>query len=891
MINDLLFRLRSLFLRKQVEEEMSEELRFHFEHQVEKYMEAGLSREEAQRRARLTIGGDDAIKEQIRYARGVGFVETSLQDLRYGMRMLRKNPGFTVVAIVTLALGMGATTAIFSVVDAVLLRPLPYGDPASLVVVWENSIKHGHAHNVVAPANFVDWRRQNSVFEGMSAMADTRANLTGIGDPQQVAVQNVTAGFFHVIRVNPMLGGGFTEENWKQGKDDVVILDYGFWKERFGGDPNLIGKIISINGKPKVVVGVAPKDFTLYIKDGTLTSKKPQLWSPWAVPESFGDRTQGMGRYVTVVARMKPGVKLAQAQDQMNTIASRLQQQYPDTNAHWGATVVPIREQLSGDLRPALVTLFCAVAFVLLIACANVSGLLLARAAKREREIAIRTAIGASRWRVARQLLTESLLLAVVGGTLGVLLALWGTNALLAASPKGLLGLSSVSVDLRLLSFTAAATMLSSLVFGFLPSYVASHFTISEALKDETRSSSAGARRGLMRHALVVGQMGLALVLLAGSGLLIRSFVRLAGVNPGFDSDDLLTFQVSLPRRKYDKEALQVNFFNELLARIHRIPGVRSVSMENYPPLTGLGAATGVHILGQPRLPASESFVTGSRVVGADYFRTMGIPLLTGRTFTETELTDVRHVVIVNQAFVDKYLPGENPLGKKASIYMHDDKVDDENPSEIIGVAGSVRQMSPGEEAKPNAYWPMPELPYSTMTILVRTSPDPLSLVPPIRYELAQMDSELPMASIVTMDQLLSDSLSRSRFTMFVLGVFAAIALVLTAVGLYGVIAYSVAQRTHEIGIRMALGAQRGNVLGLILSQGTRLTLLGVGIGIVAALTLTHWMRSLLYGITTTDPITFAVVTVILTAVALLATFVPAHCATRVSPTVALRYE
>ncbi|HWY67311.1 MAG TPA: ABC transporter permease [Terriglobales bacterium] len=728
------------------------------------------------------------------------------------------------------------------------------------------------------------------VFEGMAAMADTRANLTGNGNPEQVVVQNVTAGFFRVVRVNPVLGAGFTEENWKKGSDDVVILDYGFWKERFGGDPYLIGKTIDIDGKPHVVVGVAPKDFTLYVKDGSLTGAKPQMWAPWAVPQSFGDRKQGIGRYLTVVARMKPGVKLPQAQDQMNTVATRLQQQYPDTNTHWGATVVSIREQLSGDLRPALVTLFCAVAFVLLIACANVSSLLLARAAKREREIAIRTAIGASRWRVARQLLTESLLLAIIGGALGLLFAVWGTNALLAASPKGLLGLNSVSVDGKLLSFAAAATLLSSLLFGFLPSYVASHSPIAETLKEETRSS-ASARRGVVRHALVVGQMGLALVLLAGSGLLIRSFIRLAGVNPGFESRNLLTFQVALPRTKYAKDELQVVFFNEFLNRISRIPGVRSVTMENYPPLTGLGAATGVHILGQPQLSKSEGPVSGVRVVGPDYFHTMGIPILAGRTFNDAELHQTRRVVIVNQAFVDKHLPGENPLGKRVVIYMRDEKVDDENPSEIIGVCGSVRQMSPGEEPKPNAYWPMPELPYSRMTVLTRTSNDPLSLVPPIRRELRQMDSELPMASIASMDQLLADSLSRSRFMMFVLGVFAAIALVLTVVGIYGVIAYSVAQRTHEIGIRMALGAQRRNVLSLVLGEGTRLTLIGVGIGIVAAVALTRLMGSLLYGISSTDPLTFAAVILTLAAVAFLATFVPARHATRVSPVVALRYE
>src|SRR5437868_568701 len=891
MLDNLQFRLRSLFRREHVEEEMNEELRFHYEHQVEKYAASGLSREEAQRRARFAIGGEDKIKEDVREARGVSFVETLLQDLHYGARMLRKNPSFTVVAILTLALGMGATTAIFSVVDALLLRPLPYGDPSGLVVVWENSIRHSHPHNVVAPANFVDWQRQNSVFESMAAMADTRANLTGIGDPRQVVVQNVTAGFFHVVDVNPVVGSGFTEENWKQGKDDVVILDYGFWKERFGSDPYLIGKTIDINGKPQVVVGIAPKDFNLYVKDGSLTGAKPQMWSPWAVPQSFGDRKESMGRYLTVVARMKAGVTLAQARDQMSTIATRLQQQYPDTNAHWGATVVSIREQLSGDLRPALVTLFCAVAFVLLIACANVSGLLLARAAKREKEIAIRTAIGASRSRIARQLLTESLLLALIGGLLGLLLAVWGTNALLAASPKGLLGLNSVSLDNRLLSFAVAATLLSSLLFGFLPSYVATHSPIAETLKDETRGSSAGGRRRLLRPALVVGQMGLAMVLLAGSGLLIRSFIRLADVNPGFETRNLLTFQVSLPRSKYAKDPLQVAFFNEFLARIERVPGVRSVSMENYPPLTGLGAATSIHILGQPQMATAESPVSGSRVVGPDYFSTMGIPMLQGRTFSNPELNEARHVVIVNQAFVEKHLAGENPLGKKVVIHMRDDKVDEQNPSEIIGVCGSVRQMGPGEEAKPNAYWPMPELPYSRMTVLVRTSNAPSSVVAPIRYELRQMDPELPMASIATMDQLLSDSISRSRFTMFVLGIFAAIALALTAVGIYGVIAYSVAQRTHEIGIRMALGAQRGNVLGLVLGQGTRLTLVGVGIGIVAALGLTQLMTSLLYGTSATDPLTFLAVILILAAVAFLATFVPARHATKVSPIVALRYE
>jgi putative ABC transport system permease protein len=890
MLNDLLFRLRSLFSRESLEAAMNEELRFHFEQQVAKLRQSGITEEEARRRARLDFGGEDKIREDCREARGVSLVETLLQDLHYGARLLHKNPSFTAIAVLTLALGMGATTAIFSVIDAVLLRTLPYGDPGRLVIVWENNTRLSNPHNVVAPPNFLDWQNQATVFEGMAAMADTNANLTGSGDPEQVIVQNVSANFFSVIAVQPILGTGFTVENGKSGKDDVVVLDYGFWQERFGEDASIIGKTIQLNGKPQVVVGVTPRNFNLFIKDGTLTGRKPQMWSPWVFPKSFSDRKQ-VGRFLTVVARMKPGVKLAAAQDQMNTIADRLQQEYPDSNRNWAVNVVPLDRQLSGDLRPALITLFCAVGFVLLIACANVSSLLLARAAKREKEMAIRTAIGAGRWRIARQLLTESLLLALLGSALGLLLAVWGTNALLHASPKGLLDLRTISLDGRLFTFAAGMALLSTLLFGFLPSYIASHSFASAALKDEGRSASPGSRRRILRSTLVIAQMGLALVLLAGSGLLIRSFIRLIGVDPGFDPHDLLTFQVSLPTKKYPKDPAQMAFLQELQQRIGRLPGVRSVTQENYPPLSGMGAATGVYILGTPRQGASDLPVSGVRVVGPEYFRTMQIPIEAGRSFDPVEMAEPRHVVIANHTFVDKYLHGEDPIGKRLVIYMRDKGVDEKNPSEIIGVSGAVRQMGLGEEAKPNVYWPMPELVYSRMTFLVRTSRDPGSLTAAIRRELSEMDPQIPMASVTTMDELLSASLSRSRFTMWLLGLFATVALILTAVGVYGVIAYSVAQRTHEIGIRMALGARRTNVLALVLGQGTRLMLIGIGSGVVAALLLTRLMASLLYGVSAADPLTFASVALLLAAVSLLATYVPAQSATNVSPSVALRYD
>jgi putative ABC transport system permease protein len=446
--------------------------------------------------------------------------------------MLHNNRGFAAVAILTLALEIGANTAILSVLDCVLLRPLPYQNPAGLVMLWENNSQHPNPHNTVSPPDFLDWQSRNSIFAEMSALFDQRVILTGNGVPQEVVVQDVSANFFSVLGVRPILGPGFTAENGKPGHDDVIVLSYGFWKERFASDPEIIGKPVVLNGHPQIVVGIAPQDFTWFIKDGSFTGAKPQMWTPFIFPASFSSR-KGTGRFLTVVARLKSGATVPQAQSQMNAIAAHIAEEYPDFNGYWGANVVPLRDQISGDLRPVLLILTGAVAFVLLIACANVSSVLLARAAAREREIAVRTAIGASPWRIVRQLLTESVLLALIGGAIGVVVSIWGTNLLLAASPKNLLGVSSIPIDWRVLAFAAGTTLLAGLLFGFLPSYICAHSGISETLKDGGRGSSAGKRRGLARAAFVVAQMYLALVLLAGSGLLIRSFIRLVGVNPG----------------------------------------------------------------------------------------------------------------------------------------------------------------------------------------------------------------------------------------------------------------------------------------------------------------------------------------------------------------------
>jgi len=885
----LIKRITGMLRRQRLDKDLDEELRSHLEMRAADNAAAGMSPEQARYEAHKRFGNTTLLKEDTRKVDIIGWLDEAALDFRHALRMLRCSPGFTIVAVFTLALGIGANTAIFSVVNSVLIRPLPYHDPAGLVMVWENYSLHPNPHNTVSPPNFLDWQSRNTVFSGMAYVFDERDTLTGNGEPEEVVVQDVSANFFSVLGVNPILGPGFTPENGNAGHDNVVILSYGLWKERFGGDPAIVGKSIVVNGRPQTVVGVAPQNFQWFIKDGSLTGAKPQMWSPFVFPQSFHDHKQ-MGRFMTVAARLNSGTSYPQAQSQMNAIASQLEQEYPDSNGHWGVNVVPLRQQISGDLRLALLVLFVAVAFVLLIACANVSGLLLARAASREREMAIRTAIGASRWRIGRQLLVESLLLALIGGGIGVALAFWGTNALLAGSPANLFDLRSVSLDLRVLAFAVAATLLAGLLFGVLPSYVSAHSRISDTLKEGGRGSSAN-RRAFARNAFVVTQLGLALVLLAGSGLLVRSFVRLIGVDPGFDTVHLLTFKVTLPNSKYGTDPLRMAFFQQLLAKLAAVPGVHSASMESFPPLTGLGAATAVHVLSQPTLALSDLPVANVRVVGPDYLATMNIPLRAGRFFNAQELAEEKHVTIINQAFADKYIRGVNPLGQQAAIYMKSLDEKEIKPSEIIGVVGDVHQMGLDVSPEPTVYWPHSELVMSGMTILLRTTSDPLKLVATARGELQQLDPELPMAAVVTMDQLLADSLSRSRFTMLLLGIFSAVALVLAAVGIYGLIAYSVTQRTQELGIRIALGAQRRDVLRLVLGQGARLTLLGVALGILAALAFSRLLASMLFDVSATDPLTYAGVAGLLAVVALLACFIPARRATRVDPMVALRYE
>ena len=885
-------RLEGLKLAPSQEAEIVEELAQHLEQVYERSLKSGATEAHARQTALLELAGDDLLKEIQRSQKPLHqapVLETSgrsnlltdfLHDLRYALRMQLKNPGFTIVAVIALALGIGANTAIFSVVNTVLLRPLPYKDPERLVMVWEDATKNGYPRDTPAAANFVDWRDQNQVFEGMAAIADESFNLTGAGDPERLEGRTVSANLFPMLGVEPQFGRVFTAAEDQPGSNRVVLLSYGLWQRRFGGDSNIVGQSLTLNGESYTVVGVLPARFQFPTSDD-------QVWVPIAfTPEQAANRNR---HYLQVVGRLKPGVTLAQAQTEMNTIASRLQQQYPETNTDVGAAVTSLHEHLVGDIKPALLILLGAVGLVLLIACANVANLLLARAAVRQKEIAVRVALGARRLRLIRQFLTESVLLSTLGGVVGLVIAYTGLVLLRTFIPENISQAREISIDLKVLGFTLFVSVATGVIFGLAPAIQAVRFNQSETLKEGGRDAATGGSGKRLRSLLVTAEVAISLVLLIGAGLLINSFVRLRNVDPGFRSDNLLTMKIVMPESKYLDRERRIAFYTDLVQRVQSLAGVRSAAITTNLPLYRQGNSISVRIDGRPEPPPGQELIVVTRIISPGYFDTMTIPLLSGRKLSDQDTAATPTVAVVSETMARSFWPNEDPVGKRIAI---GEIRSDRDWINIIGVVKDVRQVKLTADPKPQMYLTYRQFGFfDSRDLVVKTDVDPASMAATVRKAVWDIDKDQPVSNIQTMEAILADSIARQRFSMVLLAIFAGVALVLAGVGIYGVMSYSVAQRTHEIGIRMALGAQTGAVLKLAVGYGMTLVIIGIVIGLVAAFALTRLMSTLLFGLTATDPTTFTLISILLILVAAIASYIPARRATKVDPIIALRYE
>jgi predicted permease len=875
--------------KRKREEELGEEVRRHLEMAAQDRVERGATAAEAERAARREFGNVELVREVTRDVWGWGSLERLMQDLRFGLRVMAKSPGFTVVAVLTLALGIGANTALFSIVNGVLLNPLPYPHPEQLVTLRES--KPNFATGSISYPNFLDWKKDNRTFASMAIVRGNRSFiLTGLGEAEQVNAAFVSSEFFEQLGVNPVLGRMIAPGEDRIGAAPTVMITAGFWKRKFGSAPDVLGKGLTLDGRDYTIIGVIPATFDLL---GSLSSR--EVYVPigqWNNPLLM-NRAAGLG--IHGIGRLKPGVSIEQARADMERVTLNLTAAYPDADKGIGAAVIPFRKWMLGTVQPFLIVLFGAVGFVLLIACVNVANLLLARSTGRTREFAIRAVLGAGRTRVIRQLLTESVLLALAGGGLGLVLAAWGTRAALGMLPTALPRAGEIGLDARVLIFTMASSLLAGILFGLAPALKASQPDLHETLKEGGRGGSATRHRA--QGVLVAAEISLALVLLIGAGLMIRTLAALWKVNPGFDANKILTFGVSLPPSMMDASPDAVRAaLREVQSKFQSAPGVQAVSFTwGAVPLSADDEWL-FWIDGQPK-PASANDMNWALdyVVGSDYLKTMGIPLESGRFFTERDDERAARVAVVDEVLANKFFAGQNPIGKRLHLSSTGEI------AEIVGVVGHVNQWGldadDREALRAQMYTPFMQLPDKAMSqsasglgVLVR-SDKPAMVFESIRQTSNQMSSQQVVYGAQTMNEIIASSLGARRFSMILLGVFAALALVLSSVGIYGVISYLVGQRTHEIGIRMALGAQRKDVLRLVVSEGTRLALAGVGIGIVAALALTRLMANLLFGVSATDPLTFVGVALVLTIVALAACYIPARRAMRVDPIVALRYE
>jgi len=857
--------------RGRLDREMEEEMRFHLEMQIEQNLESGMATEEARRAANRQFGNQTWLKEASREMRGIGFIETLIQDLRYGLWMLRRSPGFTFVAVLTLALGIGANTAIFSVVNAVLLKPLPYYDPQRLVWVTEGIQFFGEENTT--DNDYYTWQLQSKTFEHLVAYYTGNIYLTGRGEPVRLDYIRATANLFPALGVAPQLGRVFRPEEHRRGSEPVAILSHAFWQRRFGGDPAIIGQSLKFGSESRQVVGVMPPNFKFIQKFDALL--------PLALEEP--SQEQVSITHKKIFGRLKPGVSVEQARSELDSLA------HPGIKKLYSSlqvSVTPLGERLVGHLRRGLLAQFGAVAFILLIACANVANLMLVRARARQKEMAIRAAMGAGRGRLVRQMLTESLLLSLLfGGVAGLLLSLLGLKALAPLIPDGLSHLKEGGIDGAALGFTFLASLLTGVIAGVIPALQTSQIDLNESLKEGVRNAALSKGKGARRVSpvLVIGQLALTVTLLTGAGLLIKSFLRARAVAPGYNPENLLTMTVPLSVAGYSPSQKKI-LFQDLLTRINSLPGVKGAAIENHIQLTGRGT-----VGGRPPAPDSRSFtVPERRIVSVDYFRTMGMQLRAGRGFTEQDNESAPPLVVINETMARREFAGEYPIGKRNRSKVGNSLVD----PIIIGVVADMKRYGLEANVRSEMYQSiLQNAEVGDISLVVRTIGDPLKLAPAVRWQIWGIDANLPVIDVMTMEQRLAESVAPRRFQTLLFGLFATLALVIAMVGIYGVISYAVSQRTHEIGIRMALGAQARDVLRMLIWRGMRLALIGVAMGLAATLALTRLMQNLLFEVSPTDPATFALIALLLVGVTLIASYIPARRAAKVDPLQSLRHE
>ena len=800
------------------------------------------------------------------------------QDVRYAARMLRRQPGFAIVAVLTLALGIGATTAVFTVVNGVLLRPLPYREPGRLVQLFNG--RNGRLSMTLSPPNYLDITTQSAVFSAATAIAASQANLTGAGDPQLIDGANVTPSFFHVLGVVPRIGRGLVDADGNLTGADVVVIGDGLWRRQFGARADIVGSTMRLDGNPFTIVGVAPP--------GLNVPAGAEYWRPLVFkPKEISDNARG-AQWIGGIARLEDGIDLERAKSAMAVVAARLSRDFPRANEDRVMTAIGLQERIVRNIRPALLILLGAVTLVLLVACVNVANLLLARANGRTREVAVRAALGAGRRRLVQQFLAESVVLGLAGGAAGLVVASWATRALIALGPPSIPRLGEVGLDWRVLGFTASIAVLTSVVFGLVPALSATVGAVSRLVSTAGRGT-VGARGTRLRKTLVVSEMALAVILLIGAGLLIRSYERISVVNPGFSADHLLTFSLVLPEQKYKTSAEAGRFMRELVARIGTRPGVlHAAGIFGLPLDDAFGASSSFTRLGET--DSTDSPSAGMRIVTPDYFSTMKIPLKSGRAFDARDDENGPEVVAINEEAARRFWPGVNPLGQQLHLGVSLAEARS-GMKTIVAVVGDVKGRSLDSTAAPEVYLPHAQHQVDSLTIVVRTADDPLAIVPMARADLAALDRDLPLAGVRTMDEVIGRSIAERRFTMLLLATFASVAVLLAAIGVYGVLAYLVSQRTQEIGVRLAVGATPGDVARLFVREGAGLTLVGVACGLAGSLAATRTLSTLLFGVTTTDPVTFAAVAGMLALVALLASYLPARRAARVDPMSALRTD